>query len=168
MGTVLLAAGLDTTANMITLGTYALLCHPAQRDALRADPGRAVEELLRYLTIAHTGARTALEDVELGGETIRAGETVTLSLQAADRDADRFADPDTLDLTRDAVGHVAFGYGIHQCLGQHLARTEMCVAIPALFDRFPGLRLAVPPGEVTMRDEMNIYGAHRLPVAWDA
>jgi len=167
VGTLLLAAGLDTTANMISLGTYALLRHPGQIPALHADPGRAVEELMRYLTVAHTGARTALEDVELGGETIRAGETVTLALQAADRDPARYADPDTLDLTRDALGHVGFGFGIHQCLGQHLARTEMRVAIPALFDRFPTLRLAVPPEEVPMRGAMNIYGVDRLPVTWD-
>ncbi|MGW7002153.1 cytochrome P450 [Streptomyces sp. NPDC054933] len=170
IGGFLLAAGLDTTANMIGLGTFALLSHPEQAAALRADPDladQAVEELLRYLTIAHTGGRAALEDVELDGQLIKAGETVTVSLQAANRDPTRFPDPDTLDLHRKATGHLAFGHGIHQCLGQQLARVEMRVAFPALFTRFPTLRLAVPPEEVPLRPSMNIYGVHRLPVTWD-
>jgi cytochrome P450 len=170
IGTFLLGAGLDTTANMIALGTFALLRHPGQLAALRADEGladQAVEELLRYLSIAHTGARAALEDVELGGRLIRAGETVTISIQAANRDPDRFADPDTLDLHRHASGHLAFGHGIHQCLGQQLARVEMRVALPALLTRFPTLRLAVPPEDVPLRTNLDIYGVHRLPVTWD-
>ncbi|MEU7136149.1 cytochrome P450 [Streptomyces sp. NPDC046261] len=170
LGGFLLAAGLDTTANMIGLGTFALLSHPGQAAALGADPelaDQAVEELLRYLSIAHTGVRAALEDVELDGHLIRAGESVTLSILAADRDPARFPDPDTLDLRRRATGHLAFGHGIHQCLGQQLARVELRVALPALFTRFPDLRLAVPPGEVPLRTGMNIYGVHRLPVTWD-
>ncbi|MGX7758843.1 cytochrome P450 [Streptomyces angustmyceticus] len=171
IGSFLLAAGLDTTANMLALGAFALLSHPGQLAALRADPALAapaVEELLRYLTIAHTGARTALEDVEVAGHLIRAGETVTLSLEAADRDPARFPDPDTLDLRRKATGHLAFGHGIHQCLGQQLARVELQVALPALVTRFPTLRLAVPPEDVPLREGMNINGVHRLPVTWDA
>ncbi|MFG2830818.1 cytochrome P450 [Streptomyces sp. NPDC048434] len=170
IGGFLLAAGLDTTANMLAHGAFALLRHPDQLAALRTDPGladQAVEELLRYLSIAHTGARSALEDVELDGQLIRAGETVTLSIEAANRDPERFPDPDTLDLHRRATGHLAFGHGIHQCLGQQLARVEMRVAFPALFTRFPTLRLAVPPEEVPLRDGMNIYGVRRLPVTWD-
>ncbi|WP_336323704.1 cytochrome P450 [Streptomyces lavendofoliae] len=170
VGSFLLAAGLDTTANMIGLGTLALLRHPDQAAALRAGPesaGRAVEELLRYLTIAHTGARVALEDVELDGQVIRAGETVTLSLEAANRDPARFPDPDTLDLRRKATGHLAFGHGIHQCLGQQLARVELRVALPALFTRFPTLRSAVPPEEVRLRRNTNVHGVRRLPVTWD-
>jgi cytochrome P450 len=167
VGTFLLAAGLDTTANMIALGTFALLREPEQIAALLADPDRAVEELLRYLSIAHTGLRAALEDVELDGQVIRAGESVTISVQAANRDPARFADADRLDLGRDAAGHLAFGHGIHQCLGQQLARVEMRVAIPALFERFPTLRLAVPADEVPLRpNEQNIYGVQRLPVTW--
>jgi cytochrome P450 len=171
IGGFLLAAGLDTTANMLGLGTFALLRHPDQLAALRSDPSLvdgAVEELMRYLSIAETGVRAALEDVELDGNVIKAGETVTLSLQAANRDPERFPDPDTLDLRRKATGHLGFGHGIHQCLGQQLARVEMRVAFPALFARFPTLRLAVPPEEVPLREHMNIYGVHRLPVAWDA
>ncbi|WP_327685993.1 cytochrome P450 [Streptomyces sp. NBC_00467] len=170
IGGFLLAAGLDTTANMIGLGAFALLSHPAQADALRADPSlaeTAVEELLRYLSIAHTGVRAALEDVELEGRLIKAGDSVTVSVQAANRDPGKFADPDTLDLRRKATGHLAFGHGIHQCLGQQLARVELRVALPALFTRFPSLRLAVPPQDVPLRTGMNIHGVHRLPVAWD-
>ncbi|GAA4528327.1 cytochrome P450 [Amycolatopsis samaneae] len=171
LATFLLGAGLDTTANMIALGTFALLRNPAQAAALRADPGiaeGAVEELLRYLSITHTGVRAALEDVELDGQVIRAGESVTISMQAANRDPGKFADPDTLDVTRKATGHVTFGHGVHQCLGQQLARVEMRVAFPALFTRFPTLRLAVPPEEIPLRpDIQNIYGVHRLPVTWD-
>ncbi|MFE0046001.1 cytochrome P450 [Streptomyces albireticuli] len=170
IGSFLLAAGLDTTANMLGLGTFALLRNPLQAAALRAEPelaDQAVEELLRYLTITHTGFRAALEDVELEGQLIRAGETVTLSVQAANRDPERFPDPDVLDLRRSTTGHMAFGHGIHQCLGQQLARVEMRVAFPALFTRFPTLRLACPPEEVPLRTDQSIYGVHRLPVTWD-
>jgi cytochrome P450 len=172
VGTFLLGAGLDTTANMLALGTFALLRNPEQFALLRgADEGtaeRAVEELLRYLTIAHTGVRAALEDVELDGQLIKAGESVTVSLQAANRDPAKFADPDVLDLDRKATGHLAFGHGIHQCLGQQLARVELRVALPALCTRFPSLRLAVPAEDVPLRPaHQNIYGVAGLPVTWD-
>lgn len=170
VGAFLLGAGLDTTANMLALGAFALLQNPDQLAVLREDPDnadRAVEELLRYLTIAHTSAKTALEDVELDGQLIKAGATVTLSVQAANRDPERFADPDVLDLRRDAAGHLAFFHGIHHCLGQQLARVEMRVALPALFARFPELRLAIPAGEVPLRPGyQSIYGVQRLPVTW--
>ncbi|AVT41592.1 cytochrome P450 [Plantactinospora sp. BB1] len=168
---ILLAAGLDTTANMLALGTFALLRNPEQLAALRADPAladRAVEELLRYLSVAKTFMRTALEDVELGGQTIRAGSRVILSYNTANRDPERFTEPDVLDLSRQEGGHLAFGHGIHQCLGQQLARVEMRVAFPALVNRFPTLRLAVPPEEVALRPETaDIYGVKSLPVTWD-
>ncbi|MEV6136552.1 cytochrome P450 [Nocardia sp. NPDC051990] len=169
VGGFLLGAGLDTTANMLGLGTFALLTHPDQLAALRAEPDladQAVEELMRYLTIVHTGARAALADIELAGQTIKAGETVALSLQAADRDPARFDDPDTLDIRRNAVGHLGFGHGPHQCLGQQLARVEMRVALPALVTRFPALRLAVPADEVPLRHGADVYGVHLLPVVW--
>ncbi len=169
---ILLAAGLDTTANMLALGTFALLRNPEQLAALRADSAladQAVEELLRYLSVAKTFMRTALEDVELGGQTITAGTTVVLSYNTANRDPERFADPHTLDLRRQYTGHLAFGHGIHQCLGQQLARVEMRIALTALFDRFPTLRLAVPAEDVRLRPETaDIYGVKSLPVAWDA
>ncbi|MCB5179768.1 cytochrome P450 [Streptomyces antimicrobicus] len=170
IGGFLLAAGLDTTANMISHGTFALLAEPEQAEALRSDPDlapQAVEELLRYLTVAPTSVRSALEDVEVEGRLIRAGESVTLSYEAANRDPARFPDPDVLDLRRKATGHLAFGHGIHQCLGAQLARVELTVALPALLRRFPTLRLAVPAEEVPLRTGMNIYGVHRLPVTWD-
>jgi cytochrome P450 len=167
---ILLAAGFDTTANMLSLGTFALLRNPAQLAALRADSAltdRAVEELLRYLTVAKTFMRTALEDVELGGHTVEAGTTVVLSYNTANRDPERFADPHALDIRRRAAGHLAFGHGIHQCLGQQLARVEMRVAFRALIDRFPTLRLAVPPEEVCLRPETaDVYGVKSLPVTW--
>ncbi|MEV7113595.1 cytochrome P450 [Streptomyces anulatus] len=169
IGGLLLAAGLDTTANMLGLGVFALLANPGQSAALRADPdlaGPASEELLRYLSVADPLLRSALEDVEVEGELIRAGETVTVSVQAANRDPRRFPDPDRLDIRRRATGHLSFGHGPHQCLGQQLARVEMTVALPALFARFPALRLAVPPGEVPLRERSSIYGVVSLPVAW--
>nr|WP_308201544.1 cytochrome P450 [Sphaerisporangium perillae] len=171
MSLILLAAGFDTTANMLALGTFALLRNPAQPAALRADPAladRAVEELLRYLSVAKTFMRTALEDVELGGQTIEAGTMVILSYNTANRDPERFADPHVLDLRRQEGGHLAFGHGIHQCLGQQLARVEMRVAFPALVNRFPTLRLAIPAEEVALRPETaDIYGVKSLPVTWD-
>ncbi|MFD4401047.1 cytochrome P450 [Kitasatospora sp. NPDC058478] len=168
---ILLAAGLDTTANMLALGTFALLQNPAQLADLRADPtltGRAVEELLRYLSVAKSFMRTALEDVEVGGQTIKAGTTVILSYNTANRDPERFADPHVLDFRRQYGGHLAFGHGVHQCLGQQLARVELSVAITALVKRFPTLRLAVPAEEVGLRPESaDIYGVKSLPVTWD-
>ncbi|WP_435156444.1 cytochrome P450 [Amycolatopsis sacchari] len=170
IGFTLLGAGLDTTANMLALGTFALLAHPDQLATLRAEEStvdQATEELLRYLSIVPFTVRVALEDVELGGTLIKAGETVTVSLAAADRDPGKFPHPDALDLGRPTAGHVAFGHGIHQCLGQQLARVELQVVLPALVNRFPSLRLAVPSEDVPLRTDMLIYGVHHLPVAWD-
>lgn len=170
IGLILLAAGFDTTANTLALGTFALLQNPGQLAALRADPAladRAVEELLRYLSVAKSFMRTALEDVEVGGRIIEAGTTVVLSYNTANRDPERFTDPHTLDIARQDGGHLAFGHGIHQCLGQQLARVEMRIALPALLDRFPTLRLAVPAEEVALRPEAaDIYGVKSLPVTW--
>jgi cytochrome P450 len=167
---LLLVAGHETTANMLGLGTFALLRHPDQLAALRADPSlieHAVEELLRYLTIVHLGpTRAALEDVEIGGQTIHAGDMVTISLSEANRDPERFENSEELDVHNSATGHLAFGHGVHQCLGQQLARIEMRIGYGALLRRFPRLRLAVPPEEVRMRTDMSIYGVHNLPVAW--
>jgi len=169
-GVLLLTAGHETTASSLSLGTFALLSHPRQLAALQADPSLvdgAVEELVRYLTIFHFGVpRTPLADVELAGLLIRAGETVTISLPAANRDPSRFDSPDDFDLTRRATGHLAFGYGVHQCLGQNLARIEMRVGIAALFRRFPSLSLAIPAEEVPLCADMGFYGVHRLPVTW--
>ena len=142
IGFMLLVAGHETTANMLSLGTFALLQHPDQLAALRSDPAATVEELLRHLSVVPLTVRVALEDVELGGQVVRAGETVTVSLSAANRDPAHLAAPERLDAEHPPNGHLAFGHGIHQCLGQQLARIEMQVGFPALFDRFPNLRLA--------------------------
>ncbi|MEU8900245.1 cytochrome P450 [Nocardia sp. NPDC048505] len=166
---LLLLAGHETTANMLALGTFALLEHPGQLAELHADPALvpdAVEELLRYLSVADIFYRYATEDIELGGELIREGSTVVVSLLAANHDPERFDDPDTLDVHRRARGLVAFGHGIHQCLGQQLARIEMRAGFAGLLRRFPSLALAVPAAEVPLRTDMNIYGVHALPVTW--
>jgi cytochrome P450 len=167
---LLLVAGHETTANMLGLGTFALLQNPGQLAALRSDPAlmdNAVEELLRYLTIVQFGTtRTALRDVEVDGQVIKAGDTVSISLPAANRDPEKFEHPDALDVSRAAGGHVAFGHGIHQCLGQQLARIEMRIGYAGLFREFPDLRLAVPAQDVALRDQMSIYGVHNLPVEW--
>jgi cytochrome P450 len=169
MGFLLLLAGHETTANMLALGTFALLEHPDQLAELRSDPSllpAAVEELMRYLSVADIFFRYATEDVELGGETIPAGSTVVVSLLAANRDPRKFENPDVLDVHREVRGQVAFGHGIHQCLGQQLARIEMRAGFEGLLRRFPALRLAIPAGEVKLRTNMHIYGVHELPVTW--
>ncbi|MFI1157328.1 cytochrome P450 [Streptomyces sioyaensis] len=166
---LLLLAGHETTANMLALGTFALLEHPGQFAELRANPDLlpgAVEELLRYLSVADTFYRYATEDIELGGETIGKGSTVVVSLLAANHDPQRFENPDTLDIHRKARGHLSFGHGIHQCLGQQLARIEMRAGFDGLLRRFPTLKLAIPADEVKLRTDMNIYGVHELPVTW--
>jgi cytochrome P450 len=166
---LLLLAGHETTANMLGLGAFALLEHPEQLAELRADPDLApdaVEELMRYLSVVDIFFRYATEDIELCGEKIGAGSTVVVSLLAANHDPRRFEDPDTLDLHRGARGHLSFGHGVHQCLGQQLARVEMRAGFTGLLRRFPTLRLAVPAGEVRLRTNMNIYGVHELPVTW--
>ncbi|GLZ31978.1 cytochrome P450 [Lentzea sp. NBRC 105346] len=169
MAFLLLLAGHETTANMLALGTFALLEHPAQLAELRADPSLlpdAVEELMRYLSVADIFFRYATEDIELGGELIPAGSTVVVSLLAANRDPLRFENPDALDVHRKVRGQVAFGHGIHQCLGQQLARIEMRAGFEGLLRRFPRLELAIPAGDVKLRTNMHIYGVHELPVTW--
>ncbi|MEV6875968.1 cytochrome P450 [Amycolatopsis sp. NPDC051128] len=166
---LLLLAGHETTANMLALGTFALLEHPGQLAQLRDDPDlmpNAVEELLRYLSVADIFYRYATEDLELGGETIAKGSTVVVSLLAANHDPRRFENAGTLDIHRKARGLLSFGHGIHQCLGQQLARIEMRAGFEGLLRRFPDLALAVPAGDVKLRTDMNIYGVHALPVTW--
>jgi cytochrome P450 len=170
MGVQLLFAGHESTANMLALGTFALLQHPYQLARLRADASLidgAVEELLRYLTIVQFEVnRSALEDVEVAGQLVAKGESVHVSLPMANRDPERFPDPSTLDLTRSTSGHMSFGHGVHQCLGHQLGRIELKIAFAALLDRFPTLRLAVPPDEVPLRTDRGIVGVSELPVAW--
>jgi cytochrome P450 len=171
MALVLLGAGHETTANMLALGTYALLENPDQLAALRADPtliDRAIEELLRELSIIQIGVtRIATENVALGEVQIPAGATVVIATPEANRDPRHWTDPDRLELDRERAPHLAFGHGVHQCLGQQLARVEMRVGFTELINRLPGLRLAVPKSEVPLRNDMLIFGVHSLPIAWD-
>ncbi|HEV3357675.1 MAG TPA: cytochrome P450 [Pseudonocardiaceae bacterium] len=172
MAMLLLIAGHETTANQFGLGVAALLRNPEQAAQLRdaTDPdvvNGAVEELLRLLTITHFGRRrVAVEDVEVRGTLIRAGNGVIAAADIANRDPDVFADPDRFDPTRKPNRHVAFGFGVHQCLGQPLARLELQIAFPALLRRFPDLRLAVDFDEIAYRDKLPIYGPKALPITW--
>jgi cytochrome P450 len=167
---LLLIAGHETTANMLGLGTLALLRHPEQLALVRDDPASvepAVEELLRWLSIVPAGIlRTTTTEVTLAGHTIPAGALVAASLVAANRDQALVEDPDRLDITRGALGHMAFGHGVHHCLGAPLARMEMTTAFPALLRRFPQLALAVPFEEVDFRAHHFIFGLQSLPVTW--
>ncbi|MFD8092195.1 cytochrome P450 [Streptomyces malaysiensis] len=172
MGVLLLVAGHETTANMIALGTVALLENPDQLAVLREtdDPkaiARAVEELLRYLTIVHNGRRrVALEDIEIGGETIRAGDGIIVYTGTGNWDAEVFPEPERLDIGRDARRHIAFGFGIHQCLGQPLARVELQVVYGTLYRRIPTLRLATGIDQLPFKEDGLVYGVYELPVTW--
>ncbi|GAA2146146.1 cytochrome P450 [Kitasatospora kazusensis] len=171
MALLLLIAGHETTANMTALSTLALLRNPAQAARLRAagpaEAKAAVEELLRYLTIVQAGLpRVATEDLELGGTPIRAGDGLLCMLSTANRDESVFADGSELDLDRDARRHLAFGFGVHQCLGQPLARAELQIALHTLFTRLPQLRLAVDEEQLSYRTTMVVHGVDALPVSW--
>jgi cytochrome P450 len=171
MAQLMVTAGHETTANMISLGTRALLRNPDQLALLREsdDPrlvAGAVEELLRYLSVTTGRRRVALEDVEVGGQLIRAGEGVIVDLDTANRDSTVFDQPERLDLRRNARQHVAFGFGAHQCLGQSLARVELQVVYGTLFRRVPSLRLAAETTDIQFKDDAIVYGVYELPVAW--
>jgi cytochrome P450 len=169
---LLLFAGHETTANMIALGTLLLLENPGILDELRSsdDPvllTNAIEELLRYLNITHMGRRrVATGDIELCGEVIKAGEGVIVTGDTANRDPRAFPDPDRLDIHRYARHHVTFGYGIHQCLGQPLARLELHVVFGTLFRRIPTLRRAQALRDIPFKSDSIVYGAHSALVTW--
>ncbi|MCF6472757.1 cytochrome P450 [Nonomuraea sp. MG754425] len=167
---LLLTAGHETTANMISLGVVGLLSRPEQLALIKADPGRtpeAVEELLRYFSIADgVTVRVATEDVETGGVSVKAGEGVIVSTLSADWDPAAFPDPAELDIERGARHHLAFGFGPHQCLGQSLARMELRIVFDTLFRRIPALRLAAPAEDLPFKSDAVIYGLHELPVTW--
>ena len=167
---VLLLAGHETTSNMLGLATLALLRHPDQLAAVRDHPeavNTAIEELLRYLSVLHHSIpRITTEEVQICGVTIPAGELVLASLAAANRDPALVDDPDVLDIHRDAAKHVAFGYGVHHCIGAPLARMELRIALPALFRRFPHLALAEDFETVKYRSFHLIYGVWSLAVRW--
>ncbi|MET9418718.1 cytochrome P450 [Streptomyces klenkii] len=166
---VLLLAGHETTVNAISLGALTLLQHPDQLEVLRRDPEAvtgAVEELLRFTSVSDYMVRMAKEDIELGGETIKAGDAVLISISLMNRDGKAYEDPDTLDVRRKARHHVGFGHGIHQCLGQNLARIEIEIALGSLIARIPGLRLAVPVDQVPIKAGHDAQGPVELPVTW--
>jgi cytochrome P450 len=168
---IMMQAGHETTANMISLGTVALLQHPDVYARLGQTDDRAVianivEELMRYLTIVHSQVdRVATEDLVLGGQLVRAGEFLVMNLPAGNWDTEFVDDPETLDVDRNTRGHLGFGYGVHQCIGQNLARVEMQVAFATLARRLPWLKLAVSPDELKFK-EADIYGMKELPVSW--
>jgi cytochrome P450 len=167
---LLLSAGHQTTQNMTALGVLTLLQHPDQLALIKSNPEMipgAVEELLRFSSVLHVGARrVALEDIDVNGKLVKAGEGVICSIPAANRDPNLFPDPDRFDVERDAARHVAFGFGMHQCLGQVLARAELRIVYGSLFNRLPNLRLAVPFEKLRFRHDMFVYGVHELPLAW--
>jgi len=170
MAFLLLVAGHETTANMISLGMMVLIERPADAEVLRADPGKipmAVEELLRYFTIAEfIPTRVATEDVELGGSLIRAGDVLVALCNVANRDPVVFPEGDELDMQRGARHQLAFGFGAHQCLGQNLARMELEIVYSTLLRRIPTLRSAVPTSDLMFKHDADIYGIHEFPVTW--
>jgi cytochrome P450 len=166
----LLVAGHETTASQIPNFVYVLLTHPDQLALLRAEPGlipKAVEELMRYvpLGIGAGIARYALEDVELGGVTVKAGEPVLPALASANRDDSVYTDPGELDLRRAEATHIGFGHGAHHCLGAPLARMELQVALETVLGRLPGLRPADEDG-IGWKAGLSTRGPLRLPVSW--
>ncbi len=171
-GVIMLAAGHETTANMISLGTLALLQNPDSFTRLRDanDPAtiaNLIEELMRYLTIVHSLIdRVALEDLTIAGQLIRAGETVLMNLPAGNHDPAFVERPGDLDPDRSPKGHLGFGFGVHQCLGLNLARVEMQVALSTLARRLPDLELAIPAEQLVFQNNKEIYGVTALPVTW--
>ena len=167
----LLIGGHETTANQINLSLLLLLDHPGEVAKLRADPGlipAAVEELLRCSRLGGLPpARVTTEDVQIGGVVIPAGEQVMPLYGTANRDPSVFTDPDRFDVTRDAASHLAFGAGVHHCLGAQLARVELQEAFRGLIGRLPGLRLAVPASDLEFKPGMAIHSLRELPVRWD-
>jgi cytochrome P450 len=166
----LLVGGHETTASMLALGTLVLLGDDDRAAAVRsgtAGAERVVEELLRYLTVVQVAfPRFARTDTRIGDREVAAGDLVLCSLAAADRDPALGPGMEDVDLRRAPAAHLAFGYGIHHCLGAPLARIELRIALPALLRRFPGLRLAADPAQLRFRERSIVYGVEQLPVAW--
>ncbi|HZP50527.1 cytochrome P450 [Actinocrinis sp.] len=167
---LLLNGGHETSAAMIALSTMTLLEHPDQLERIKADPSlvpAAVEELLRYLSPGDLAtSRVALEDMQIGDVTVRKGEGIIVLGMAANRDPAVFDEPDTLDIDRESRNHVAFGHGIHHCIGAEIARVELAIVISTLFRRLPNLRLAKPWNELRYKDGNVMYGVYEMPVAW--
>jgi len=172
MGVGVLVAGHETTASQIPNFVYTLLEHPDQLACLRADPDlvpQAVEELMRFVPLGSASiARYALEDVQLSGGVVRAGEPVVASNASANRDATVFTCPEELDVTRQEASHVGFGHGPHHCLGAQLARMELQVALRTLLRRLPGLRLAGTGEDLVWKSGSGVKGLEKMLVTWDA
>jgi cytochrome P450 len=171
MAVLLLNGGQETTANMISLGIVTLLAHPEYLAQIKQDPTltpRAVEELLRYFSVAteNTGYRAATADIEIGNVVIRKGDGILVVGSAANRDSEAFSEPDKFDIHRDCRHHLAFGYGAHQCLGQHLTRLEMEVAFNTVFTRIPEIHMAIPEEQIKFKYDASPYGVYELPVTW--
>ncbi|MDD9380798.1 cytochrome P450 [Streptomyces sp. ZAF1911] len=171
MAFLLLVAGHETTVNLISNGVRALLAHPEQLTALRSDLDGlidgAVEEMLRYDgPVQHTTYRYAREPLDVGDTTIPAGATVFVSLAGADRDPARFADPAVFDISRAPQGHLAFGHGLHFCIGAPLARMEGRIAIRSLLERFPDLAEDPEAGPPAWLPGSLMHGVSRLPLRW--
>jgi len=170
-GVTMLLAGHETSSNMISLGTVALLEHPDVFERLGSTDDHTVvanivEELMRYLSIVHSQVdRVATEDFQLGGQLIHAGDMVLMNIPAGNWDSEFVENPEAFDVERNTRGHLGFGYGVHQCIGQNLARVEMQVAFRTLARRLPELRLAVAADELKFK-EADIYGMKELPVSW--
>lgn len=171
-GFIMLQAGHETTASMIALGTLTLLQHREAFDRLSTteDPGviaNLVDELMRYLSVVHSLIeRTALEDMTIGGQSVRAGDRLLMNIPAGNWDPEFTENPHIFDIDRNTRGHVAFGYGVHQCIGLNLARAELQIALSSLARCMPDLRLAVPREELEFKSDHAIYGIRELPVAW--
>ncbi len=171
-GMIMLSAGHETTASMIALGTLTLLQHRDVYELLATTEDDAVilnvvDELMRYLSIVHSLVdRIVIEDFELGGQQVRAGDVLLINIPAANWDPEFVADPEKFDVTRNVRGHVGFGYGAHQCIGLNLARLEMQIALPSLARRMPDLQLAVPADKLEFNGSSAIYSLVELPVTW--
>lgn len=171
-GFIMLQAGHETTASMISLGALTLIQHPAAFARLSSteDPAliaNAVDELMRYLSVVHSLVeRTALEDMTIGGQEVRAGDRLLMNIPAGNWDPEYAEDPDVFDIDRNARGHLGFGYGVHQCIGLNLARAELQIALSSLARRMPDLTLAVPPEQLEFKSDHAIYGIRELPVTW--
>ncbi|MEV7975586.1 cytochrome P450 [Streptomyces sp. NPDC086519] len=170
MAALLVINGHESSASMIGLSVITLLNHPEQLHRFMTEPElvpAAIEELLRYLSIVHVGLRrVATRDVEIGGVTVRKGEGLVIPIHVANRDPDVFDNPDRFDVSRPEQHHLAFGHGLHKCIAQYMAKVELQIALPALFHRFPGLRLAVPLEDISFREDNVVYSVNALPVTW--
>jgi hypothetical protein len=172
IASLLLIAGHQTTAATMALGTVALIAHPAQREKLQDDTepdvaARAVEEILRFVTVTQGGRRrVALADIELDGRVIRAGDGLIIANDIANRDPAVFDDPNVFDIDRQARRQITFGHGIHQCVGQQLARIELQEFFSLLFRRVPTLALAVPLDDLPFKRAGIVYDLAELPVTW--